>query len=171
MPIELHLIRASEFIRLDADEHIDFEASKRVLQDLAVACRKRGIGRAMVDIRNVPVPDKPRFTPAQLAALAGAFREAGFTRQQRLAILYKHDAYGGVRNFTFFSKLRGLQVQAFHEFEAAFYWLAEESSAELGQGAEVPILKPDAQTRSEDLVGGIKRASALRPVRRPKGHI
>lgn len=171
MPIELHLIRASEFIRLDPDEHIDFEASKRVLQDLAYACRKRGIDRAMVDIRNIPVPDEPRFTPSELAALVGAFREAGFTRQQRLAILYKHDVYGGVRNFTFFSKLRGLQVQAFHEFEAAFYWLAEERPAELGQGTEVPILKPAAKKRAEDIVGGIRRPPVLRPVRRTKGNL
>jgi hypothetical protein len=170
MPIELHLIRASEFIRLDPDEHIDFEASKRVLQDLAYACRKRGIDRAMVDIRNMPVPDQPRFTPSQLAALVGAFREAGFTRQQRLAILYKHDVYGGIRNFTFFSKLRGLQVQAFHEFEVAFYWLAEEQSSELKQATEVPILKSDARKQQEDLVDRVHRPPAPRLARRTKGN-
>ncbi len=171
MPIELHLIRASEFIRLDPNEHIDFEASKRVLQDLAYACRKRGIDRAMVDIRNIPVPNEPRFTPSDLAALVGAFREAGFTRQQRLAILYKHDVYGGVRNFTFFSKLRGLQVQAFHEFETAFYWLTDEQSAGLEKGTQVPILKPDAKKRTEDLVDGIRRPPVLRPLRRTKGNL
>jgi hypothetical protein len=171
MPIELHLIRASEFIRLDSDEHIDFEASKRVLQDLAQSCRKRGMARAMLDIRNVPVPDKPRFTPTELAALAGAFREAGFTRQQRLAILYKHDVYGGIRNFTFFSKLRGLHVQAFHEFEAAFYWLAEEQPAEFERGADIPILRHDAKKPAGDLSSGIRRPPVLRPVRRTKGNL
>jgi hypothetical protein len=137
---------------------------------LAYACRKRGIDRAMVDIRNMPVPDQPRFTPSQLAALVGAFREAGFTRQQRLAILYKHDVYGGIRNFTFFSKLRGLQVQAFHEFEAAFYWLAEEQSSELKQATEVPILKPDARKQLEDLVDRVHRPPASRLARRKKGN-
>lgn len=171
MPIELQLIRASEFVRLDSDEHIDFEASKRVLQDLAQACRKRGLDRAMVDIRSIPVPDKPRFTPTELAALAGAFREAGFTRQQRLAILYKHDIYGGVRNFTFFSKLRGLQVQAFHDFETAFYWLAEENFAVKEHGAEVPILARDSKKRTDNLTVGIQRAPAPRPVRRTKGNL
>src|SRR5215469_5922188 len=169
MPIELNLIRASEFVRLDADEHIDFEATKRTLQDLAIACWKRGIGRAMLDIRNVPVPDKPYFTPSELAALAGAFREAGFTRQQRLAILYKDDVYGGVRNFTFFSKLRGLQAQAFEDFEAAFYWLTDERSAELKQGEDIPILKHDAaKKRMGELIGGTKHPPVVRPIRRAK---
>jgi hypothetical protein len=168
MPIELNLIRASEFVRLDADEHIDFEATKRTLQDLAIACWKRGIGRAMLDIRNVPVPDKPYFTHSELAALAGAFREAGFTRQQRLAILYKDDVYGGVRNFTFFTKLRGLQVQAFDDFEAAFYWLTDERSAELKQGEDIPILKQDAKKRMGELIGGTKQPPVVRPIRRAK---
>ena len=171
MPIELNLIRASEFVRLDADEHIDFEASKRTLQDLAIACWKRGIGRAMLDIRDIPIPDKPRFTHSELAAMAGAFREAGFTRQQRLAILYKIDVYGGVRNFTFFSKLRGLQVQAFDDFEAAFYWLTDERSAELMRGEDIPILRPDAKKRMGELVGGTKPPPVVRPIRRAKGHI
>jgi hypothetical protein len=168
MPIELNLIRASEFIRLDADEHIDFEASKRTLQDLAAACWKRGIGRAILDIRNLPVPDKPIFTHSELAALAGAFREAGFTRHQRLAILYKQDVYGGVRNFAFFSKLRGMQVQAFDDFETAFYWLTEERPAELKQGDEIPILRHDAKKRTEELIAGTRRPPVLRPIRRAK---
>ena len=168
MPIELHLIRATEFLRLDADEHIDFEASKRVLQDLAIACWRRGIGRAMLDIRHVPIPDKPSFTHSELAAMAGAFREAGFTRQQRLAILYKTDVYGGVRNFTFFSKLRGLQVQAFDDFEEAFFWLTQEQAVELKQGEDVPILAHDARKRMAGLVGGIKRPPVVRPIRRAK---
>ena len=41
MPVELQVIRASEFVCLDADELLDFEASKNALQGLAQACRKR----------------------------------------------------------------------------------------------------------------------------------
>src|SRR5215471_6194447 len=101
MPVELQVIRASEFIRLDPGSHLDFEASKNVLRDLAAACRKRGLDRAMVDLRSLPVPPKPIFTTAELAALVLTFHEAGFTRQQRLAILYHSDVYGGIRNFAF----------------------------------------------------------------------
>jgi hypothetical protein len=129
MPVELQVIRASEFIRLDPGSHLDFEASKNVLRDLAHACRKRGLDRAMVDLRSLPVPPKPIFTVAELAALVLTFQDAGFTRQQRLAILYNSDVYGGIRNFAFISRMRGLKVQAFTDFESAFQWLSEETGS------------------------------------------
>jgi len=150
MPILLQVIQASEFIRWDAHEHLDFETSKEALRGLAMACRKRGLGGALVDLRTLPVPPKPHFTPNELAALVRTFREAGFSRQQRLAVLYHKDVYGGVRNFAFFSRLRGLQVQAFTEFEGALSWLSElpESQVESGQGeVPVPITKRQREIR------------------------
>jgi hypothetical protein len=126
MPVELQVIRASEFIRLDAHAHLDLAASKDALQSLAHACHKRGIDSALLDLRSLPVPPKPLFTPTELAALVRTFSEAGFSRQQRLAILYNLDVYGGVRNFAFISRLRGLRVQAFTDFETALQWLSEE---------------------------------------------
>jgi hypothetical protein len=58
MPIQLHVIRASEFVRLDSQEYLDFEASKQALQGLARACRKRGLDRAMLDLRRLALPAK-----------------------------------------------------------------------------------------------------------------
>ena len=148
-PIELQIIRANEFVCLDANELLDFEASKKVLQGLAMACRKRGLDRAMLDLRAIPVPPKPHFTLKELADLVGTFELAGFTRQQRLAILYQHDVYGGVRNFAFFSKMHGLQVQAFHDFEEALYWLSTGHVETAGlQGVSIPIKKPQARKKS-----------------------
>jgi len=157
MPIELHVIRASDFICIGGDERLNFEESKQALRELALACRKRGLDRAMLDLRDLPVPAKPRFTITELAGLVGAFRDAGFSRQQRLAVLYRQDIYGSVRNFTFFSRMRGLQVQAFHEFDSAMYWLWQdtEKPAEEKHGAEVPILRRNAKKRMTDLVGRI----------------
>src|SRR5689334_20808271 len=109
MPVELQIIQASEFIRLDPGSHLDLEGSKNVLRDLAHACRKRGLERAMLDLRSLPVPPKPIFKVAELAALVLTFHDAGFTRQQRLAVLYHSDVYGGVRNFAFISRMRGLK--------------------------------------------------------------
>ena len=151
MPIELQVIRASEFIRLEPGSHLNLEASKNVLRDLAQACRKRGLDRAVLDLRSLPVPPKPIFTAAELAALVLTFHDAGFTRQQRLAVLYHSDIYGGVRNFAFISRMRGLKVQAFTDFEAAFQWLSEdvETAAE-GEKAEIAV---PIKTRS-----GVKRA-------------
>jgi hypothetical protein len=130
MPIELQVIHASEFIRLDPHEHLDFEASKKALEALARACRTRGLNNALLDLRALPVLPKPHFTPTEISGLVCCFREAGFTREQRLAVLYKQDLYGGVRNFAFISRMRGLQVQAFTDFETALQWLSEQQDDE-----------------------------------------
>lgn len=149
MSIALEIIRASEFLRVDATEHLDFEESKNVLQGLALACRKRGLDHAMLDLRALPAPTKPLFTPTQLAALIGAFREAGFSRRQRLAVLFLEDVHGGIRTFAFLSKMRGLEVEAFDDFERALYWLSEgqEDLAEEHRGVPVRIVKPEAKKR------------------------
>lgn len=169
MPVKLHVIRASDFIRIDADDHVNFEESKKVLQELAAACQKRGVDHAMLDLRDVPIPDKPRFTNEELASLVGSFRTAGFSRYQRLAILYRRDAYGGIRNFTFFSRMRGLHVQAFHEFESAIDWLwTGTESLEQKHGTEVPILRHDAKKRLTDLSARIYSPASAGPARRVK---
>src|SRR5262245_25343980 len=125
MPLELQIIRAGEFVRLGPQGHLNYEASKEALAVLAHACRKRGLDRALLDLRELPVPAKPLFTPAELASLVQTFREAGFGRHQRLAVLYRSDPHGGAQLFAFISRLRGWQVRAFAEFEAALLWLSD----------------------------------------------
>ena len=138
MSIELHVIHASDFIHLGADEYLDVQASKDALRTLAQACCERGINCAVLDLRQLPVEAKPHFTTSELAALVVVFRDAGFTRQQRLAVLYSHDIHGGIRSFAFISRMRGLQVQAFLDFESAFLWLAE-IPGHRGRGKATPI--------------------------------
>lgn len=167
MPLELQVISAKEFVCLDADEHLAFDASKAALQGLAEACRKRGLDRAMLDLRGLPVLPRPHFSAAELAALVGAFRDAGFTRQQRLAIVYDHDIHSIIRNFAFFSKMRGMQVQAFNQFEKAVYWLShEENPDELHLGIPIPIAKREAKKRPSDVTLGIPHPHVHRTVRR-----
>lgn len=139
MPVELQIIRAREFIRLGAQGHLDFETSQETLQALARACRKRGLDRALLDLRALPVPVKPLFTPSELAALVETFREAGFGRHQRLAVLYRDDPHGGARTFAFISRMRGWQVRAFGDFEEALLWLSEEQAGRKQEGQEIPI--------------------------------
>lgn len=171
MPLELQIIRASEFVCLDAKEQPDYEASRKVLQALAYACRKRGLDRALLDLRALPVPAKPLFTPTQLAALIGTFRAAGFGRQQKLAVLYKADPHRGVRTFAFIGRIQGLRVRAFDDFEQAFHWLSEEAVPKSGrQEEEIPI--PITKRRSElkklpvGFPAGVVGPRAPRPVRR-----
>ena len=138
MPLELQLISASEFIRLDAAEHLDFKASQEALRALVHGCRKRGLDRAILDLRKVPTPKERQFTTNQLASLVLTFRDAGFARHQRLAVLYRDDLHGGVRDFAFISRMRGFQVQAFTDFEAALQWLSEAKEPHT-EGKEIPV--------------------------------
>lgn len=171
MPIELEIIRPSDFIRFDAGHHLDFEKSKDALEQMALACRKRGLDRAVVDVRDLPVADRPRFTNVELAALVGAFRAAGFSRHQRLALLYRHDLYGNVRNFTFFGRMHGLQVQAFHEFENAMDWLWRDTER-LGMehGTEVSTLAEDATKRGKHSSDRLQTGVASRPKIKRRNH-
>jgi hypothetical protein len=129
MPTELQIIRAQEFIRVGAQGKVDFKASKEALAVLAAACWKRGINQALLDLREVHLGPKPVFSRHDLAALVNTFREIGFTRQQRLAVLYRSDPHRRARLFTFIANLRGWSVQPFDNYEAALTWLSGAENA------------------------------------------
>lgn len=124
MPLELQIIRAAEFIRVGAQGKPNLAASRNVLRTLAAACLKRGIHRALLDIREVPIGPTLVFAPADLATLVNTFREMGFTRQQRLAVLYREDPHDRIKMFALIGTLKGWSVEAFTNFEDAFAWLA-----------------------------------------------
>ncbi len=124
MPIELQIIRAQEFIRLGAHGHFDLAASQAVLKQLAAACRKRGIHQALLDVRAVVPGQKPVFSPKDLVALVETFGQAGFKRQDRVAVLYGADPHHRASLFSFVAIVHGWQVQAFKDFEKAIYWLS-----------------------------------------------
>jgi len=152
MPLELQIIRASEFIRLGAHGHFDLAASKAALAELVGACRKRGINQALMDLRALHPGPKPVFSPADLITLVNTFREIGFTHQQRLAILYGSDPHHRARLFAFLSTVRGWSVRAFSNFEEALLWLssAPETAAQLSRspaGKRIPVrdLKQEAK--------------------------
>ena len=129
MPMELQIIRASEFIRLGPRGHFDLKASKAVLAQLARACCQRGIRRALLDLRALHPGPRPVFSPNDLVMLVSTFRQAGFTRQQRLAVLYGSDPHHRARLFAFIAKLRGWSVQAFDDYEQAVLWLSHTDEA------------------------------------------
>ena len=124
MPLELQIIRASEFIRMGAQGHFDLRASKAALADLARACQKRGLGRAMIDLRDLQYGPKPLYSPRDLAELVSSFHESGFTSKERLAVLYRIDPYHRARMFAFLSTMHGFTVRAFSDFEKALLWLS-----------------------------------------------
>jgi hypothetical protein len=161
MPLELEIIRASEFVRLSAQGHLDFQASKQALQQLARACWKRGLHRALLDLRRLPETVKPLFTPSELASLVATFREAGFTRRQRLAVLYRNDRHHGARMFAFISRLRGWQVQAFGDFEDALFWLS--GDPKWGAEDEVASVPSRFASREAEAKKNARPATKARP--------
>jgi hypothetical protein len=148
MPIELQIIRAREFVRLGAHGRFNLKASIVALAKLAAACRKRGINQALMDVRDLHPGVKPVFSPNDLAVLVSTFLKIGFTRQQRLAVLYRVDPHHRARIFAFFAKMRGWRVQAFDGFEEAVTWLfsadSEQSETETEytpKAKKIPVRK------------------------------
>ena len=143
MPLDLQIIRASEFIRLGAKGRVDLKASREILGEIARACRKRGLDRALIDVRAIHIGPKPVFSIQDLARLVGTFHELGFKKYHRLAILYSADPHHRARLFAFLSSLHGWQVRAFGEFEEAIVWLWENEAAESDEqherDEEVPV--------------------------------
>lgn len=120
MPVELEIIKASEFIRLGGHGEFDLAASCGVLATIAQACRKRGIHRALIDARNA----RAQLSDTEIAALVNVFREIGFSRDLRLAILHAPERHYRPRLFASLSRLKGWNVKAFSDFEQSLSWLS-----------------------------------------------
>ncbi len=138
MPVELQIIRACEFVRLGARGEFDFESTRAVLKTLADACHKRGIERAMIDVRGAT----SNLTPKDLAELVSAFGKAAVSKRLWLAILHTGDQDYRAKLFVFFSAMRGRKVRAFEKFEEGLNWLStlDDSGAKSGAAKhDVPI--------------------------------
>jgi hypothetical protein len=135
MPLEIQVIRAAEFIQVNPQGKPDVLASREALAKLGAACKKRGINRAMVDLRSLVIGPKPVFSPADLLSLVNTFHEIGFRKDQRLAVLYSDDRHHRAKMFAVIGSLRGWLVSAFDEYEAAINWLMLPDKT---KGQEVP---------------------------------
>jgi len=153
MPLDLEIIRASEFIRVGPQGRLDLAASREILGELAQACHKRGLDRALLDLRELRPGPTPMLSRDDLASLVAAFCAAGFSKSHRLAILYSTDPHHRARLFAFLTTLHGGQVKASNDFEDALYWLFEregEASENRPRGRKVPARfasQPRAQHR------------------------
>ena len=138
MSFDLEIIRACEFVRLDAQGEFDFESTREVLKALADSCHKRGIERAMIDVRGAT----SNLSPKDLAGLVSSFAKAAVSKRLWLAIVHTGDQNYRAKLFVFFSAMRGRKVQAFERFEDGLDWLSlsDHSPADSDTSAhEVPI--------------------------------
>jgi hypothetical protein len=168
MPLELEIIRATEFVRMGAQGKFDLAASKSALATLAEACRKRGIDQAVVDLRATQSGPNPVLTPADLAELVRIFPDVGFDRRRlRLAILYRSDPHKRARLFAFLSTLHGWSVSAFGDFEAAVLWLSggePPAAASRAAGKQViPIRFPKPAAAARRGTPSPRRAGSTSP--------
>lgn len=139
MPYDLHVIRAGDFVRLQAGGRVDFEGSKRVLAGMAEAMIRRGLGRAVLDVRGV----EGMLTISELYALASAFPEAGFRREHRLAVVHRATRIDRADFFATCATNRGWNVASFDMFEDAITWLSTAEPLQVGNGT-APAVKAGA---------------------------
>jgi hypothetical protein len=125
MTLAIELIRTPEFIRASPNGFLDFNASKETLAALVRACLTRGLKRALLDLRVLPLPRVP-FTCRELVELVETFHDSGFGNAQKLAVLYVKDRHRGAPLFSFIGRMHGWNVSAFTVFEEALDWLSQE---------------------------------------------
>jgi hypothetical protein len=134
MPFNLQIIRTSDFFRLNTKGEYDLEQTRRILTKIAKSCVDSGIDCALVDVREA----RSEMELNDLYHLALVFREMGFRKHHRLAILYCPRSAGRLKFFSmrpgerakFFALCAsegGWNVQAFDDYGKAMEWFASSS--------------------------------------------
>ena len=119
MAYNLHIVKTTDFIRVDASGKTDFERSYKVLAGVARACVERGIDHALLDIRDL----EGQLTTTELYSLARAFHEMGFRKNHRLAVLHRYRA-DRAELFATFAADHGWDVRGFENYEEAMEWFS-----------------------------------------------
>jgi hypothetical protein len=122
MPYDLRVIPSNDFVRLDAEGHIDMDSSRSALAEIARASAESGLSRMLLDLRSV----YSELTPGELYMLASAFGDIGFRPEQKLALLHRPMSFDRPEFFAMVAQHRGWKVAAFGGFEDAFNWLNTE---------------------------------------------
>jgi hypothetical protein len=137
MPVDIQIIRACEFVRMGSHGEFDFDSTHEVLMTLAAACHKRGVERALLDVRN----STSNLTPDDLGKLIRGFSKAVATKRFRLAVLHTEQQNYRATLFAFFGAMVGRKVRASVNFEDALGWLStpDDLNDESDGSEEVPI--------------------------------
>ena len=122
MPYNIRIIPGREFIKLDAEGHLDLEMSRKVLSDVIWTCLRSRMARVLIDVREATSD----MTAAHLCKLADVCREISAQDQDddRIAILSRpKDEFDRAAFLAAKAESAGWNVAAFQEFEKAFDWL------------------------------------------------
>jgi hypothetical protein len=121
MPYDMRIISSTDFLRLDAEGHLDMSASRRLLADVMWVSVQSGIRHILIDVREATC----EMTAAQLATLAEACRDLRPTGPEyRVALLNRpKDHFDRAALAASWDQAEGRNTKAFRSFEDAFNWL------------------------------------------------
>jgi len=120
MAFSVKIIRASDFIRFDAEKRPSIAAGRDSLRALGQLCLDQGINRVLIDCRAVEQP----LTIADLYTLISALPELGFPRHVWIALLPKDGYFDRAQFAGLCAANRGWRVEPFRQFEEAIEWMS-----------------------------------------------
>jgi extradiol dioxygenase family protein len=132
MPCTLQIVRTADFVKLDAQGHLDVKQSHDVLAAVAKRCVELEIDCALLDVRDL----EGGLKIEDMHTLAKAFHEMGFRERHRLTVLHSYNAGEHATMFAMFASDRGWNVRAFVEFEEAIEWFSKRAARLTRDAAE-----------------------------------
>jgi len=117
--MDLHIVRTSDFLRVNAHGKPDFEKSREVIVNLANVALASRVKAVLLDVRDTSAS----LSPDELLLLAKAFADTGFSASCRMAVVHPVGREGPVL-FAEFAGSRGMDVWAFDNFEEAMEWFS-----------------------------------------------
>ena len=119
MAYDLHIIKTSDFIRLDAHGKPDLKRSRLALDAIARSCVERGVNCVLLDVRDM----KSDLTISELYRLARSFHDIGFRPEHRVAVLHKYRS-PHAEIFVTFADHEGMNIRGFEDYEQAIEWFS-----------------------------------------------
>jgi hypothetical protein len=126
MSTTVRVVHPNDFLRARADGHVDLEAGKALLSQLATASHDLQRFEMLIDLRDAT----GHLTAEDLYALADSLAEFKSTFSHRTAVLCPRERFDNVRFFSLLASSRGYpHIHAFLAFEDAMDWLMRAESA------------------------------------------
>lgn len=125
MPIDVKVIRAKDFIKATPNGELDFEASTRLLLQVASVASALSDYAVLLDTRNA----ESKLSATDLYYLALELQKHSDTFfLRKTAIICPQKRFDKAEFFALCAENRGFQVSAFTLFERAMEWLTASNS-------------------------------------------
>lgn len=119
MVTNIKIIPANDLIKVMAEGELDFEGSKRLFKEIALAGAPLADYQVLLDVRKA----QSRLSVADLWYLAVELRDLLKPFSQKMALLCQLEPCDQAEFFTLCAKNRGFNLRAFTSFEDAIEWL------------------------------------------------